>query len=820
MYFLPFFSNNESERLVKYIKNSHVITVIEKQNKNLCKLQYLQYNHLHTNRNIFSFWVPGAPGLLDAIKKMYSISLYGGDSPDARRDFNFAHILLDKHYAGTWTVDNGLREMLMNVHDEVIKSLRNDNLDLDKLEVQLTNPEAAPGSLRFMYNEQSLGEVTWFYERTKWAKSYTRMTTRVNMYRGNYEKKGKHLVMCISNSGYLPWKCFLHGNSTKRDEAIFIGKHGEGLSLACVVFMRNNINVSCECEDYNSQIVCNEKTVYLQLRKKPKNILGPTNVQFRLVFPQDFDISKLKLRDIMLSDKTMTPNAYVQTYEGHLLLSNELRGLHYNRRFFVTEGLNMLFGYNFFDKNRHLSASRDRNVIGRDASNKAYTNIIIEAARTNNDVARTLYKAMTTDRHIQYQDLHYYLMPREFFRFIATFKSPDTILSYEGTEITKLIARLQNKSQVQCIQELCEAQSTRKAWENNFEILSNVETMKLMQVETNFGALLSSIIKLTGCLQVLVVNNNSKTFGWVRSKHFIISKALVLKHPDQWSIDDEVLINESFSAHFDMETTVRLVRIIRKREDDDEKKKEEKSTIVDSIDLTSSDSESIIPNTRKRKHRIMDDDDDDDEQQVPDDEEDSDFKRLKSDFCPATTDHLMEDQDAEEVYESTVAHVDDDVIIPGLKCFDKTFGLCYVLNDDEDADGINKSKKDIMDRYLKYRHMLQPLVGCAANLENNILTRFFCDDDCNVDGFAIRNKKVIFINLMFDKQVESTQLPVYDYLKTVFCHEIAHILTASDVHGTHWSCKFSTLLSGITKKENQGYSFPLIAPHTVNQYHI
>lgn len=162
------------------------------------------------------------------------------------------------------------------------------------------------------------------------------------------------------------------GNSTKRDDNSKIGQYGEGLKLAFLVLLREGMEIKLENGDYEEWIISIEPsknlgkidTLHVTINKQPipKGMedgefvkITVTNLSEDLL--EELCEENLIIRKEILGDDLDT----IETDYGYIIKDKNFEGKIYVNGLYVTEDMNVKFGFDFFTG--QISLDRDRKSI-------------------------------------------------------------------------------------------------------------------------------------------------------------------------------------------------------------------------------------------------------------------------------------------------------------------------------------------------------------------------------------------------------------------------------------------------------------------------
>ena len=196
----------------------------------------------------------------------------------------------------------------------------------------------------------------------------------------------------IENEGaVLPHEALLFGYTTKASREDMIGKFGEGLKLGVLALVRAGypVKIRSGSEVWTPEIIqsdkFNAKVLSFDIqggRKDDKRV----RVEVGNIDKETWEKLKGKILFLGKQDE----KAVVHTYNGDLLLADDMKGQLYVRGIWVQTKPDMLYGYNFSD----ASVDRDRRMIESfDLSYKTKT-IFAEAASARPDLIPGFIRAL------------------------------------------------------------------------------------------------------------------------------------------------------------------------------------------------------------------------------------------------------------------------------------------------------------------------------------------------------------------------------------------------------------------------------------------
>jgi hypothetical protein len=266
---------------------------------------------------------------------------------------NTPHYIAASHYLPNWSMREALRELLTNTIDQA-RSVAEEFGILGEINIREDEKRLA-----IHIEHELLAEVTWKFGKNKYVHSYCN-AGKIKARAADDDVELGAYTMCIELTNYssrLPWRSFQIGQTTKRGSKAMIGTHGEGLSAACVVLNRNGCNVTATCNHFSAKIVDLDNYIYFQLARRDSD---EDTVKFKIVLPPPGDL--VCIDELMSTIRLPSAAVCVKAEPGQLLTAPEYRGKQYNRSsIYVSEDAKCLFGYNFFDPDKNLLQSRDRN---------------------------------------------------------------------------------------------------------------------------------------------------------------------------------------------------------------------------------------------------------------------------------------------------------------------------------------------------------------------------------------------------------------------------------------------------------------------------
>jgi hypothetical protein len=292
---------------------------------------------------------------------------------------NTPHYIAASHYLPNWSMREALRELLTNTIDQA-RSVAEEFGILGEINIREDEKRLA-----IHIEHELLAEVTWKFGKNKYVHSYCN-AGKIKARAADDDVEQGAYTMCIELTNYssrLPWRSFQIGQTTKRGSKAMIGTHGEGLSAACVVLNRNGCNVTATCNHFSAKIVDLDNYIYFQLARRDSD---EDTVKFKIVLPPPGDL--VCIDELMSTIRLPSAAVCVKTERGQLLTAPEYRGKQYNRSIYVSEDAKCLFGYNFFDPDKNLLQSRDRNSHAGDACLRECGSILSEAILRNEDVCQ------------------------------------------------------------------------------------------------------------------------------------------------------------------------------------------------------------------------------------------------------------------------------------------------------------------------------------------------------------------------------------------------------------------------------------------------
>ncbi len=318
-------------------------------------------------------------------------NLYLKSNPIEQKFFNTPNRMAEVGWLPHWTIREAVRELLANMIDQARTVTRKFLFDAGELEFT-----EEPGRFAVHIGSTLLAEAKWGKKNHKYIKNYLNAgVIKSRAEAKDYIIEETQFLELISYSSALPYTSFYVGHSSKRNNLAVIGKHGEGLTGACVVLNRAGCNIIAECTHnaYKAHIVRLKNDVCFQLERKREGSGPPQDtVRFTVVF--DPRQPAEDVQDLMNSVRlpATAADAGITTSRGTLLLEPALRGKQFNRSIFVAEDAHCLFGYDFLDPDKTLLEGRDRNAHGKSNLIKKRKKIISEAILQSDEVRKEVLK--------------------------------------------------------------------------------------------------------------------------------------------------------------------------------------------------------------------------------------------------------------------------------------------------------------------------------------------------------------------------------------------------------------------------------------------
>ena len=312
-------------------------------------------------------------------------------NPIEQKFFNTPNRMAEVRWLPQWQIREAVRELLANMIDQA-RTVANKFIPYS-VELEFTEE---PGRFAVHIGKTLLAEAKWGKKSHKYIKNYLNAgVIKARAEARDYMIEETQFLELISYSSALPYTSFYVGHSSKRNNLAVIGKHGEGLTGACVVLNRAGCNIIAECTHnaYKAHIVRLKSDVCFQLERKRESS-GPQQdtVRFTVVFdPRKPAEDMQELMNCVRLPATAA-EAGITTSRGTLLLEPALRGKQFNRSIFVAEDARCLFGYDFLDPDKNLLEGRDRNAHGKTNLIKECGKIISEAILQSEEVRKEVLK--------------------------------------------------------------------------------------------------------------------------------------------------------------------------------------------------------------------------------------------------------------------------------------------------------------------------------------------------------------------------------------------------------------------------------------------
>lgn len=301
---------------------------------------------------------------------------------------NTPHRMAEVGWLPHWELREGMRELIANMIDQA-RTVADKSFS-PQTPLEFTEE---PGRFLVHIGTNLLAEANMGYKMRKFIRSYYNGgCVKAKAVASDVTTEETQVIELINYSSVLPWTSFHVGHSTKRDNKSVIGKHGEGLTGACVVLNRAGCNVIADCthNQYAAHVVKLSRDVCFQLKRREarKKDLPDNTVRFTIVF--DPSKPEVDLEELMSSVRlpTAAAEAGIATPRGTLLLEKSLRGKQFNRSIFVGEDPSCLFGYDFHDPDKDLLQGRDRNAHGKQQCLNECGQILSHAILDSEDVRK------------------------------------------------------------------------------------------------------------------------------------------------------------------------------------------------------------------------------------------------------------------------------------------------------------------------------------------------------------------------------------------------------------------------------------------------
>eukprot|EP01032_Pedospumella_encystans_P007639 gene7639-9144_t len=317
--------------------------------------------------------------------------LYLKSNPIEQKFFNTPNRMAEVGWLPQWQIREAVRELLANMIDQA-RTVASKFLPVPA-ELEFTEE---PGRFAVHIGKTLLAEAKWGKKSHKYIKNYLNAgVIKARADARDYIIEETQFLEMISYSSALPYTSFYVGHSTKRNNLAVIGKHGEGLTGACVVLNRAGCNIIAECTHnaYKAHIVRLKNDVCFQLERKRESS-GPQQdtVRFTVVFDPRKPAEDMQGLMNCVHLPATAAEAGITTSRGILLLEPALRGKQFNRSIFVAEDARCLFGYDFLDPDKNLLEGRDRNAHGKTNVIKECGKIISEAILQSEEVRKEVLK--------------------------------------------------------------------------------------------------------------------------------------------------------------------------------------------------------------------------------------------------------------------------------------------------------------------------------------------------------------------------------------------------------------------------------------------
>jgi hypothetical protein len=286
-----------------------------------------------------------------------------------------------------------MRELLTNTLDQARAVA-----EMFKLPGEITLAEV-DNALMIHINGDLLAEIKWRRGFRKYVQSHYDAGKNKSRAEDDEVEKGAD-TMCmelINYSSYLPWESFYFGVTSKANSKNMIGTHGEGLSAACTVLLRHGCNISVTTSAYKTRIVQLQKYACFQVKRQREledQEERDDTVHFTIVFKPPSE--SINVKAILASIRLATSIKRYAGTRGELLTTEPYCGKQYNRGIFVSECLKgkCLFGYNFYDPDKTLLQSRDRNSHNTDSCLRECGSILSEAIIADPEVCKKVLASL------------------------------------------------------------------------------------------------------------------------------------------------------------------------------------------------------------------------------------------------------------------------------------------------------------------------------------------------------------------------------------------------------------------------------------------
>lgn len=265
------------------------------------------------------------------------------------------------NWVSNWGVKEALREKLTNMIDQArwVSSRFCNGAEVHFLE--------GKGTLIVYVGELLLAQAKWGVRRANYfADEFKEGGSKKSRAEGTSSVKETMVIEMTNYSSSLRWDSFFIGRTTKKHDKCVIGKHGEGLSGACVALTRIGCNLTAMCSKggyiadifrFHNDSVC-VQLVRRPTSKSPNPRLPQDTVRFKVVFDPEMEVN---VEELLNEIRLPLDATKITTTRGELLVGPACKGRYFNRGIYVEEVPKSQFGYNFYDPDKDLLQGRDRN---------------------------------------------------------------------------------------------------------------------------------------------------------------------------------------------------------------------------------------------------------------------------------------------------------------------------------------------------------------------------------------------------------------------------------------------------------------------------
>lgn len=336
-----------------------------------------------------------------------------------------AQFIIGRDSLKQWELKHAIRELLSNTRDQAIVTANR--------HFEHTSGTSAPTIESHTKRSQDerttttvfhaggvrLAEVKSQTKSTKWVACYEPMTATPQA--GWSEECVTRVITFTNFASFIQPKHFLRGVSgaEKKQNRDCVGQFGDGMTSAFAVLTRAGANVVVRAKGYTTTAMqnLNDDFSYFQHKKNhsksggtpmtPKVVTEVTfnppdergDCAYRTFDPESFDPMSVCLDPLVdhfslfAGEASETEGGSIPVEHSAVILQDGMRGLLYNRRFYVSTRRYFLFGYNLSDPERKMINGRDRNGMDEALLFEELKSVVCTAARKSRRVRRRIVNA-------------------------------------------------------------------------------------------------------------------------------------------------------------------------------------------------------------------------------------------------------------------------------------------------------------------------------------------------------------------------------------------------------------------------------------------